>query len=601
MNVNLRVFHGPNVNTPFAAAVAEFDPAFTNQVLPSVIESRWLEIDETQLWQHAPPSHALDFPELVLQIAIKLQHPNDPEHARILIKRSAEKVSIFLGLIDYQASLQVLKYAIFFAEHIFQADATNTPPLHQHKPVLRNLQRRLGQWLPQHPITHTLMHEAHRRSIPVFPVAPYSQIWLFGQGAAGRQYFLSANERDSFTGMKLQRDKTQSNALVKRLGFPGVRHAVAISQQEAQTIAGTIGYPVVVKPIASGMGNGVSAFITNDEDLGQAFSKARSVSQDPIIVEGHIAGNDHRLAVFGGKVAWVAARYPASVVGDGTSSISELIAVENSRRKEDPSAADGGLKQIVIDQDLIRHLNKQGLTLESRPAQGSTTYLRSIANISKGGAIADVTELTHPDNIEMAEAIARSFRMDTMGIDFMTPDIARSWREVPSAVIEVNGTPGIFFDKRAARILDAGFKAGSNGRIPSVILISPPPGYTERTCRLLGEHKLCVGLASGTSTQLRGRLRGQTSDPLHVRIGALLADPDCEAIVIETTAELLLDKGLPLDRADITIAFAPLTEELTALTSRHSSKFITETNEQVRLDEIITEVAKRYADNTVRG
>jgi D-alanine-D-alanine ligase-like ATP-grasp enzyme len=93
---------------------------------------------------------------------------------------------------------------------------------------------------------------------------------------------------------------------------------------------------VVVKPVASGKGNGVSAFVVDDDDLAFAFNKAASASQTGVIIERHVVGNDHRLAVFGGKVAWVVARYPASVQGDGVSSIGQLIEIENQRRQNDP-------------------------------------------------------------------------------------------------------------------------------------------------------------------------------------------------------------------------------------------------------------------------
>lgn len=601
MNIGLRVFHGPNIHTPFAAVAAEFEPDFSSRLAPSTIESNWRLVDDTPLWNNDKPSHDLGFAELALRIAVKLQHPGDPEHARVMVKtaRKTRKISLYLGFIDHQASLHVLRSAITLAERIFLAATGNASPLAQLAPLLKQLKRELSQALPQSPIIRTLVREAHARSIPVSPVAKYSRIWLFGQGAAGRQYFEAANERDSFTGMKLQRDKTLSNSLVKRLGFPGVSHAVAMNIQEALSIAGSIGYPVVVKPISSGKGNGVSAFVVDAEDLQQAFTKARSVSADGIIVEAHVKGNDHRLAVFGGKLAWVAARYPASVVGDGVSTIGELIAIENRRRTDDPGAADGGLLQITADQDMIRHLQKQGLTLDSRAAQGSRINLRSIANISKGGAIADVTELAHPDNIEMAEAIARSFRMDTMGIDFLTPDIGRSWREVPCAVIEVNGTPGIFFDHRAARILDASFKAGSNGRIPSLILISPAAEYAELICQLLSDRKLCVGHTSHTSTQLNGQARCQPTDALHARISALVADPGCTALVIETRAEFILENGLPLDWADLVCASEPMPEESISLLRRHTSRLLEARPARSELEAILDEIVQSYAGKPV--
>ena len=70
-----------------------------------------------------------------------------------------------------------------------------------------------------------------------------------------------------------------------------------------------------------------------------------------------------------------------------------------------------------------------------------------------------VTDRVHADNRGMAEAIARCFRLDTVGIDFLTADITKSWREVRCAVIEVNSSPTIlsFADPHASLLLERTF------------------------------------------------------------------------------------------------------------------------------------------------
>lgn len=598
MNVRLRLFHGPNIHAPFAAVIAEFVSPFSSELPASAIESQWRLLNDKPLWDNPAPSVTLSIVGLASALAVRLQHPDDPENAniRIGVGAGAETSSIALGFTDPAASAHVLRAAIDLAERLFQGAAGEVGSLERLARRLQQLNTTLRNLLPSsNPIVRTLIHLAHRRAIPVYPVAESSGIWLFGQGAAGFHFAEAASDRDSFTGMHLQRDKILSNRLVKRLGFPGVAHGVAARKEEALGIARQLGYPVVVKPIARGKGKGISAYVIDDAELGIAFANAAVLSPRGVIVERHVVGNDHRLAVFGGRLVWAAVRYPASVAGDGHSSIAELIEAENRRRQEEPTAAEGGLVQLEPDPDMLQHLRKQGFSLDSRPPAGTTVNLRSVANISKGGSIADVTSLIHPDNVEMAEAIARGFRMDALGVDFMTSDISRSWREVPCAVIEVNGTPGIFFDSRAEKILLAKFPADSDGRIPSVLLIDAPAGVAARVCALLGAKGRAVGQTGGNYTLLAGHARCQPGEDLPARIMALISDPGCEALVIETSAESISNSGLPLDRFDLALAFQAIAPDLSSLVQSCCVKFVDAFAPETDMAPLLDAVLERYA------
>lgn len=594
MSFATRTFYGPNLYTPYASVAADFELPFIQRVSSSDVDVHWQRGGNPSLSSQGLVKGELDFADLMVHIAITLQHPGAHDHAKIFVVRNNMQVSVFLGFLYEPATLLVLKSAFNLTERLFQIVTNTALPQTLITLSLNRLKIQLDQWLPQRPIIRTLIDQAHRRSIPVAPVAPNSYIWMLGHGANAKHYSEAANEKDSFTGMKLQRDKTLSNSLVEKLGFPSVQHAVARDFSQAKSIAHQLNYPVVVKPVASGKGNGVSAFVVDDHDLALAFSKAALASQTGVIIERHVVGNDHRIAVFGGKVAWVVARYPASVQGDGNSSIAQLIEIENQRRQKDPISKELGLIPIVVEPDMVQHLKKQGLSLDSKPSRNLTVKLRSIANISKGGSLADVTDVTHPDNIDMAVSLARCFRMDTLGVDFMTPDISRSWREMTCAVIEVNGMPGILFDDRAARILEATIEGSSNGRIPSVILIDAPPKISENIVQRLGDRHLCVGWVNEKTTQLNGRQRCQAYDPLHLRIGALLADSDCEAIVIESNAHQIQTTGLPLDQFDLAMVFSPLPDELCALLRRHTNHYIDSPIDPQNFEVIMKDIIDQY-------
>jgi hypothetical protein len=177
----------------------------------------------------------------------------------------------------------------------------------------------------------------------------------------------------------------------------------------------------------------------------------------------------------------------------------------------------------------------------------------------------------------------------------MTPDISRSWREVPCAVIEVNGTPGIFFDSRVEKILLARFPENSDGRIPSVLLIDAPAGVAERVCGLIQTTGRCVGQTSSDYTLINEYARCQPSDDLSARVMALISDPRCEALVIEVSARVILESGLPLDRFDLSLAFQPMPPELSSLVQSCSATFADALVPKNALSKLVDSVLDRYA------
>lgn len=378
------------------------------------------------------------------------------------------------------------------------------------------------------------------------------------------------------TGTLLAHDKAWANRLVTRLGFPGVVHAVVSNAAAAAEAPGRIGYPVVVKPVAAGKGEGVSAYVSDDAQLGAAFAQAARLSAKGVLIERRVEGIDHRLSVHGGTLAWVVARHPPTVTGDGVRCVEQLVDDENRRRRL-AGAAEGGqgdLAQIAIDEESIATLARQGLSPASIPAAGSAVQLRTVANVSRGGTLSDCTARVHPDNRALAEAVARAFRMDTLGIDLITPDIGRSWREVPCAVIEVNQTPGVSYDAQAATVLALRFPRPTDARIPAVLLLDQPMALADRVAGTLQGRGLRVGLAGERIALLEARPRCAPGAALHECVATLLADPGCDAIVITATASAVEQAGLPLDRFDLVCLGAAAAPSVARLARAFSARAV---------------------------
>ena len=70
------------------------------------------------------------------------------------------------------------------------------------------------------------------------------------------------------------------------------------------------------------------------EDALTAFTEAKEISR-LVIVEKYITGEDHRLLVIDNKLVAAAKRTPAHVIGDGKSTIQQLVDEVNKDEEED--------------------------------------------------------------------------------------------------------------------------------------------------------------------------------------------------------------------------------------------------------------------------
>ncbi len=408
-------------------------------------------------------------------------------------------------------------------------------------------------------MTIALLRAAEQRDIPWLRLGFPHRFVQLGQGRHGRRLHETMLDTTSYFAVRLTSNKAATHQLLQRLAFPQPVQHVVMDVSHAVQAAAAIGYPVVVKPCHGGKGRGVSVGVTNPEQVRQAYLLAAQ-GGDSVVVESLLAGDDHRLLVVGGRLLAAARRLPASVVGDGRSTIAELVAVLN----RDPRRGRGYQKllEIVdIDQETVDVLARQGHAVHSVLAEGRRALLRRTANVSRGGTAEDVTDIMHHDNVRLAEDVAREVGLDVTGIDFLTPDVSRSWREVGGGIIEVNPNPGLrphWIDNPNQRdvvgpILDLLFPPLAAARIPTVG-ITGSIGKTS-TCRMVA-HILAaagkrVGLVTTQGTWI-GDCQAKVGDYAGgIAAGNLLLRRDAEAGVFEMARGGLIRAGMGVDRFDV--------------------------------------------------
>lgn len=211
--------------------------------------------------------------------------------------------------------------------------------------------------------------------------------------------------------------------------------------------------PLVVKPTTGQQGQSIFMGITDLESYHQAVTQCFAFEgpddqRSRVLVEETFVGTEYRVLATRDKVLGIINRLPANVLGDGHSTIQQLIDQKNTdpRRSDDVNDA---LIKIKVDSHVQEYLTFQGLTIESVPALNQQIFLRRNSNISTGGDSIDVTDLAHPSVHKICLEVMHALPgLLIAGIDFMTKDITQLQTPGNYTVIEVNSSPGIIIHEQ---------------------------------------------------------------------------------------------------------------------------------------------------------
>ncbi|MCL4125976.1 UNVERIFIED_CONTAM: hypothetical protein GTU68_046619 [Idotea baltica] len=411
------------------------------------------------------------------------------------------------------------------------------------------------------PSTSSIIEEAESRDIPWIRLNKYSLCQL-GYGANQKRIQATVTSETSSIGVEIACDKEDTKFLLEQAEIPVPKGDIIRTERGLKEALDYVGYPLVIKPISGNHGRGITTDIRTAAKALKAFEAAKQISRS-VIVEKFITGDDYRLLVINYKLVAAALRTPAHVVGDGTSTIEQLIEKTN----EDPRRGIGHekvLTLIKVDDMTLGILKKQKLKLSSVLKQNQKLYLKDTANLSTGGTSTDVTDIVHPSNVFMAERIARIIGLDICGIDIMTSDISIPLKETGGAVLEVNAAPGFRMHLAptsglprnvAAPVIDMLYPPGRTSRIP-IVAVTGTNGKTTTT-RLIAHmiklqgYKVGFTTSDGVYIQNQLSMTGDCTGP--VSAGFVLKDPTVNFAVLEVARGGMLRSGLGFKQCDIGI------------------------------------------------
>jgi hypothetical protein len=159
------------------------------------------------------------------------------------------------------------------------------------------------------------------------------------------------------------------------------------------------------------------------------------------MIQEQVSGEDYRVLVINGKFMIATKRIPAFIIGNGISTIEQLIIETNKDPRRNVSNPTHTLKPIVIDQVLIDFLTEQSLTLASIPANDQQIQVRKPASMSLGGITEDFTDKVHPQIKYICETLASSIHAYTLGVDIICNDISSPLTNENGSIIEMNTMP----------------------------------------------------------------------------------------------------------------------------------------------------------------
>ncbi len=412
------------------------------------------------------------------------------------------------------------------------------------------------------PSTAAIAEAAKARGIPVERLDDQSYVRL-GQGVAQHRILGTMTDRTSTVAMDICQDKTWTKQMVRRAGIPVPRGTTVTSETDACRAARDYGYPVVVKPQDGQQGEGVAMNLMNPAEVARAFHVASAIDRKGnVIVEQEVLGVAYRFLVVGNEMVAATLRIPPEVIGDGSSTVEELVQAIN----QDPDRGSGHdfpKSLVALDSVAILTLAQQGYDPKSVVPRGVRVWVRQTANMSTGAIAIDVTAKVNPDLAQDAIRAAQAVGLDVAGVDLVTPSLDSGLLQAGGAVIEINASPGLrmhlYPHEGAAQpvgshIVSYLFGSG-NGRIP-VAAVTGTNGKTTVTRMLAhiwshaGKH---VGMTTTDGIYVGDRLvqRGDLTGPWSHRL--VLNDPSVEVAVLEAARGGMARGGLGFDVCDVGI------------------------------------------------
>lgn len=244
---------------------------------------------------------------------------------------------------------------------------------------------------------------------------------------------------NSATAYTISRDKQHTKAVIAAAGVPVIpgdlffAHTRRVTLRspghelaDAHRFAANIGYPVFAKPNHGSRGT-FAEIIASPAALDDYVSRL-ALEFESFLIEPVLAGDEHRIFVQDGRAIFHSTKASPSLIGDGRSSLVELLAALNDTISRE------GVSALPLSVLAARN------PTEILPA-GDRLILPGRRNLSAAGAIEQVSDQPPPALARLAVTAVEALGLRIGAVDMFDLSTARDFSD--PVVIEVNGNPGL--------------------------------------------------------------------------------------------------------------------------------------------------------------
>lgn len=301
-------------------------------------------------------------------------------------------------------------------------------------------------------ITRKLLTKAAKnKGYKVSYVGPKNRLLVIDNNMGQTEMFYGSRPmRSSANGKMISANKLLTLDFVAKMGVNVPLYLLYDGDNEQLEAFLQHNRPIVVKPNDSEKSKGVSIGINGMQQLHDAINLAKNCSKKgEVLLQKQIFGKLYRLYVLNGKLAAASLRKPAFVVGDGFSTVEQLINQKNT----DPMRGDDSsypLKRI----DLAKATKFLDGAINNVLPKNDKLYVSEIASISAGGEAMDVTDSVNENLAKLTENIAQQLGLFVAGFDIICDDISENVNEKYLPLLEINSCPSLRMHAQPINLAD---------------------------------------------------------------------------------------------------------------------------------------------------
>lgn len=209
-----------------------------------------------------------------------------------------------------------------------------------------------------------------------------------------------------------------------------------VKSEKDNLLSGIQCWPLVAKPCVGTRGRHTTLHHKSVESLRDGIRLALQVSTR-VVVQEELHGTVYRFTVVGGASVYVARREYPHVIGDGVSSIAELVTIEN----KNPARDGVYFKKMPFAQhekDFLRNTGKSEMYV---PVRGELCIVSDKNSRRNGTVVEDVTREVHPSIREYVLKAAQLLRSPILGFDVILENHQIPLSAQHGGIIECNSVP----------------------------------------------------------------------------------------------------------------------------------------------------------------